>query len=216
MIFQNIIYLSLPFVCTAWTTPHCQDVLNNEIAAAADCWVGSIHDPCKGFQTGCTPDGMLVKCDGDPATKSMIWASNCGHPGSCHCVDGVSKCAEPPACWVGSIHSPCNGFQTGCTPDGMLVKCDGDPATASMIWASNCGHPGSCHCVDGVSKCAEPPACWVGNIHSPCNGFQTGCTPDGMLVKCDGDPATASMIWASGCGPTGSGSCHCVDGVSKC
>ena len=25
-------------------------------------------------------------------------------------------------CWTGQIHSPCNGAQTGCTPDGILVS----------------------------------------------------------------------------------------------
>ncbi|KAI0386703.1 hypothetical protein F5Y04DRAFT_275154 [Hypomontagnella monticulosa] len=40
-------------------------------------------------------------------------------------------------CWTGEIHSPCNGFTTGCTPDGIMVKCQGE----QMIWASMCGGP---------------------------------------------------------------------------
>ena len=60
MIFRNIICLSLPFACAAWTVPwHSQDVLN-EINIAVDCWVGEIHSPCNGSETGCTPDGILV------------------------------------------------------------------------------------------------------------------------------------------------------------
>lgn len=30
---------------------------------------------------------------------------------------------------------------------------------------------------------AQNDTCWTGQIHSPCNGAQTGCTPDGILVS---------------------------------
>ncbi|KAI2639017.1 hypothetical protein GGS26DRAFT_587788 [Hypomontagnella submonticulosa] len=48
----------------------------------------------------------------------------------------ISKRQEE-TCWTGQIHSPCNGFTTGCTPDGIMVKCQG----TQMIWASMCGGP---------------------------------------------------------------------------
>ncbi|KAI1459222.1 hypothetical protein F4805DRAFT_421958 [Annulohypoxylon moriforme] len=48
--------------------------------------------------------------------------------------------------------------------------------------------------------------CWTGEIHSPCNNATTGCTPDGIMVKCQAD--SGAMIFASMCGgPTGQGSC---------
>ncbi|KAI2605990.1 uncharacterized protein GGS25DRAFT_523660 [Hypoxylon fragiforme] len=43
-------------------------------------------------------------------------------------------------CWTGGIHSACNGAATGCTPDGILVKCQ--ESTGAMIWASMCEEPG--------------------------------------------------------------------------
>ncbi|OTA70180.1 hypothetical protein K449DRAFT_459974 [Hypoxylon sp. EC38] len=46
--------------------------------------------------------------------------------------------------------------------------------------------------------------CWTGEIHSPCNGATAGCTPDGIMVKCQGE----QMIFADMCGgPYGPGSC---------
>ncbi|KAI1207151.1 uncharacterized protein F4807DRAFT_189035 [Annulohypoxylon truncatum] len=46
-------------------------------------------------------------------------------------------------CWTGEIHSPCNGATTGCTPDGILVKCEAD--SGAMIYDSMCGGPpGTC------------------------------------------------------------------------
>lgn len=27
------------------------------------------------------------------------------------------------------------------------------------------------------------PLCWAGEIHHPCGGFASGCTPDGILVS---------------------------------
>ncbi|KAK3322666.1 hypothetical protein B0H66DRAFT_639058 [Apodospora peruviana] len=70
-------------------------------------------------------------------------------------ADASTQTDDEPACWVGEIHSPCDGFETGCTPDGILVKCDGD----HMIFAAQCGPavggPWTCHCVDGVSQCGD-------------------------------------------------------------
>ncbi|KAI1093137.1 hypothetical protein F5B19DRAFT_451213 [Rostrohypoxylon terebratum] len=46
-------------------------------------------------------------------------------------------------CWTGEIHSPCNNATSGCTPDGIMVKCQAD--SGAMIYASMCGGPiGSC------------------------------------------------------------------------
>ncbi|KAK0630941.1 hypothetical protein B0T17DRAFT_235386 [Bombardia bombarda] len=42
-------------------------------------------------------------------------------------------------CWVGDIHSPCNGSGTGCTSYGWLLRCDGNSTTGSMVFSSTCG-----------------------------------------------------------------------------
>ncbi|KAI0179200.1 hypothetical protein GGR52DRAFT_296272 [Hypoxylon sp. FL1284] len=41
------------------------------------------------------------------------------------------------ACWSGQIHSPCQGFSTGCTPDGILVTCQ--ESAGAMIYSNMCG-----------------------------------------------------------------------------
>ncbi|KAI1865181.1 hypothetical protein JX265_008228 [Neoarthrinium moseri] len=48
--------------------------------------------------------------------------------------------------------------------------------------------------------------CWAGaGIHSACEGFTSGCTPDGMKVVCQGQ----SMIWNEMCQtPEGDYTCH--------
>jgi hypothetical protein len=40
-------------------------------------------------------------------------------------VNGAAVAAVVPkqsSCWTGEIHSACNGFATGCTPDGIMVS----------------------------------------------------------------------------------------------
>ncbi|KAI1078364.1 hypothetical protein F5B20DRAFT_547881 [Whalleya microplaca] len=44
--------------------------------------------------------------------------------------------------------------------------------------------------------------CWSGEIHSPCDWFSSGCTPDGILVGCQNN---SSMIFSSMCDCSGSG-----------
>jgi len=216
-------------VCTNGTA-HCND--GGDVPGK--CWPGEqIHDPCDGFETGCTADGILVKCGGDPKTGHMIFSNTCSpngtYPGSCICTNGTSYCQETddpddPECWPGEqIHDPCDGFETGCTVDGILVKCDGDPKTGHMIFSNMCSpdgtSPGSCTCTKGYAHCADsgdvPGECWQGKeIHDPCDGYKTGCNVDGILVICDGDPETGDMIADEDC-PT-SATCVCIDGISKC
>ncbi|KAI1662722.1 hypothetical protein F4813DRAFT_8534 [Daldinia decipiens] len=49
--------------------------------------------------------------------------------------------------------------------------------------------------------------CWAGQIHYPCNGSTTGCTPDGIMVKCQ--DSSGAMIYADMCdlGSAGKGTC---------
>ncbi|KAK6085450.1 hypothetical protein SCUP234_02998 [Seiridium cupressi] len=38
-------------------------------------------------------------------------------------VSGAAVAIVPKqSCWTGEIHSPCNGFETGCTEDGIKVR----------------------------------------------------------------------------------------------
>ncbi|KAI1402953.1 hypothetical protein F4819DRAFT_452790 [Hypoxylon fuscum] len=39
--------------------------------------------------------------------------------------------------------------------------------------------------------------CWSGEIHSPCNGAQNGCTNDGILVTCQ--ESSNAMIYSDMC-----------------
>ncbi|KAI1389718.1 uncharacterized protein F4822DRAFT_428061 [Hypoxylon trugodes] len=48
--------------------------------------------------------------------------------------------------------------------------------------------------------------CWSGEIHYPCDGATTGCTPGGIMVACQS--SSNAMIFNSSCGPgTGQGTC---------
>ncbi|KAI1650158.1 uncharacterized protein F4817DRAFT_328431 [Daldinia loculata] len=49
--------------------------------------------------------------------------------------------------------------------------------------------------------------CWAGQIHYPCDGSTTGCTPDGIMVKCQ--DSSGAMIYANMCdlGSQGKGTC---------
>jgi hypothetical protein len=42
---------------------------------------------------------------------------------------------------------------------------------------------------------APKQACWTGEIHSPCLGFTTGCTPDGIKVCHENIPITVRAFW---------------------
>ncbi|KAI6089889.1 hypothetical protein F4821DRAFT_230137 [Hypoxylon rubiginosum] len=48
-----------------------------------------------------------------------------------------SSPAPRAACWSGQIHSPCEGFSTGCTPDGIMVECQA--SSSAMIYSEMCG-----------------------------------------------------------------------------
>ncbi|KAI1246504.1 hypothetical protein MGN70_013404 [Eutypa lata] len=54
---------------------------------------------------------------------------------------------------------------------------------------------------------ARGMTCWSGEIHSSCDGFATGCTPDGFKVVCQDD---LQMIFSATCGPLmgGPSTCH--------
>ncbi|KAI1098620.1 hypothetical protein F4804DRAFT_324299 [Jackrogersella minutella] len=54
-------------------------------------------------------------------------------------------------CWTGEIHSPCNNATTGCTPDGIMVKCQAD--SGAMIFDAMCGGP------NGPWSCTYDASC---------------------------------------------------------
>ncbi|KAI0007836.1 hypothetical protein F4779DRAFT_590411 [Xylariaceae sp. FL0662B] len=53
-----------------------------------------------------------------------------------------------------------------------------------------------------INRSQNSSVCWTGEIHSPCNGATTGCTPGGIMVACEDG---TSMIFSSNCNCSGTG-----------
>ncbi|KAI1380942.1 hypothetical protein F4677DRAFT_205380 [Hypoxylon crocopeplum] len=88
MMFKQYVFALLP---VAFSLASASLVRANTPVSNAQCWNGTeIHDPCWGFETGCTVDGILVKCDGGVA---MIYSSMC----DC-CENGPGICTYDANC----------------------------------------------------------------------------------------------------------------------
>ncbi|KAI8962908.1 hypothetical protein F5Y11DRAFT_356719 [Daldinia sp. FL1419] len=84
MMFKSYAVLFLSVACPLATS----SALPKPIATSknATCWSGQIHYPCNGSTTGCTPDGIMVKCQ--DTSGAMIYADMCGlgSPGKGTCA----------------------------------------------------------------------------------------------------------------------------------
>ncbi|KAI1140336.1 hypothetical protein F5Y05DRAFT_314325 [Hypoxylon sp. FL0543] len=67
MMFKNSVFVFLPVVFS---------LASASALPRATCWTGEIHSACNGATNGCTPDGIMVTCQGD----QMIFADMCGGP----------------------------------------------------------------------------------------------------------------------------------------